>query len=185
MAIRRPSYKTLEALLAAELVLDEDEETASLIRSLRHVKRVKVLTKQELLSICRWKSPRALRLVESNHPMTIRSLTRKALLTPSEQLRVAYLTELRGVSFPMASAILTLIDPNRYGVIDIRVWQLLFALGSVTKNAKGVGFNFKHWYQYLCKLRHHAKQCGVSVRAVERSLFLFHQRYQEGRLYEG
>lgn len=70
MAIRRPSYKSLEALLAAELVIDEDEETASLIRSLRHVKRVKVLTKQELLSICRWKSPRALRLVESNHPMT-------------------------------------------------------------------------------------------------------------------
>ena len=39
------------------------------------------------------------------------------------------LTSLAGVSVPVASAILTLIDPRRYGVLDIRVWQLLVALG--------------------------------------------------------
>ncbi len=83
----------------------------------------------------------------------------------------------------MASAILSLIDPKRYGVIDIRVWQILFELGSVTRNADGVGFNFKNWFQYLCKLRYHAKRLGVSVRCVERTLFLFHKRHQEGHLY--
>jgi hypothetical protein len=30
----------------------------------------------------------------------------------------------------MASALLTLLDPKRYGVIDIRVWQLLHRMGT-------------------------------------------------------
>jgi len=84
----------------------------------------------------------------------------------------------------MASAILMLIDPKRYGVIDIRVWQVLFAINSVSKNPNGVGFNFKNWYQYLCKLRFHAKELGVSVRVVERTLFSYHQEAQTGLLYD-
>ena len=44
------------------------------------------------------------------------------------------LTGLRGVGVPMASAILTLLDPRRYGVLDIRAWQLLFAIRSVSAN---------------------------------------------------
>lgn len=184
MSIHKPKYKTLRDLLANKLVTEEDSATAELIKSLRHVKRVKVLTKPELVSICRWKSPRAIRHIEANHPATIRSLTRKALSTRSEQKRIEYLTQLRGVSLPMASAILSLIDPKRYGVIDIRVWQLLFAINSVRKNPKGIGFTFKNWYHYFCKLRYHAKELGVSVRAVERTLFYYHREIQQGVLYD-
>jgi len=36
----------------------------------------------------------------------------------------------KGVSVPMASALLTLLDPKRYGVIDIRIWQLLHRMGT-------------------------------------------------------
>lgn len=46
----------------------------------------------------------------------------------------------------MASSILMLTNPNRYGVIDIRVWQLLFKMGSVTRNPEGIGFDFKQKY---------------------------------------
>jgi hypothetical protein len=83
----------------------------------------------------------------------------------------------------MASAILMLLDPRRYGVIDIRVWQLLYALGEVTKKSSGVGFDFKNWYQFLVKLRYFAKKLGVSARVIERSLFLAHQASQTGTLY--
>ena len=113
----------------------------------------------------------------------MKALTGKALSTRSEQKRIEHLTELRGVSLPMASAILTLVDPKRYGVIDIRVWQLLFAIKSVTKKPKGVGFNFKNWYHYLCKLRFYAKELGVPVRTIERTLFLYHKDLQTGTLY--
>ena len=84
----------------------------------------------------------------------------------------------------MASAILMLLDPKRYGVIDIRVWQLLHQVGTVTRNPRGVGFNFKNWYQFLVILRHLAKKLGVSARDVERTLFIVHKEYQAGRLYK-
>ncbi len=94
------------------------------------------------------------------------------------------LTALDGVNVPMASAILTLIEPTRYGVIDIRVWQLLFAIDSVRKNSQGRGLNFDHWHHYLRKLRSYAKELRVPARAVERTLFEYHKKIQKGRLYD-
>ncbi len=94
------------------------------------------------------------------------------------------LTILDGVNVPMASAILTLIDPTRYGVIDIRVWQLLFAIDSVRKNPQGRRFNFDHWHHYLRELRSYAKELRVPARAVERTLFEYHKKVQRGRLYD-
>ena len=94
------------------------------------------------------------------------------------------LTSLHGVSVPVASAILTLVDPKRYGVLDIRVWQLLCAIDSVRTNPRGVGFNFKNWYDYLRQLRYHAREIGVSARTVERTLFEYHRKVQQGKLYE-
>ena len=184
MSTRKPKYRTLKELLAHELVPQEYAKTSDLMGRLCHVKREKILTKAELAAICKWKSPRAIRQIEANSPATIRAITRQALSTRSERKRIEYLTKLQGVSLPMASAILTLVDPKRYGVIDIRVWQLLFAISAVTKNPRGVGFTFKNWYQYLCKLRYHAKEMGVSVRTVERTLFHYHKEMQDGVLYD-
>lgn len=94
------------------------------------------------------------------------------------------LTSLKGVSVPTASAILTLIDPERYGVLDIRVWQLLFAIDSVSRNPRGRGFTFTQWHQYLGELRHYAREFAVSARAVELTLFKYHRKIQRGRLYD-
>ena len=84
----------------------------------------------------------------------------------------------------MASAILMLLNPRRYGVIDIRVWQLLHELGAVTKKPKGIGFNLNNWYQFLMIIRHFSRKLRVTARDIERALFVAHQRYQKGRLYE-
>jgi hypothetical protein len=93
------------------------------------------------------------------------------------------LTSLYGVSIPMASSILMLTKPQRYGVIDIRVWQLLYEMGSVRTNANGVGFNFKNWRQYLTILRYYANKYKVGARDIERTLFRVHVLYQKGILY--
>jgi hypothetical protein len=103
--------------------------------------------------------------------------------TRSERRRFQALTTLNGVSVPMASAILMLLQPRRYGVIDIRVWQVLYAMRAVTKKSSGVGFNFNNWYQFLMITRYFAKELRVGARDVERSLFLAHQAYQRGTLY--
>jgi hypothetical protein len=93
MTIRRPKCKTLRDLLAHELVSEEDPGTADLIKSLRHVKRQKVLTKPELVAICMWKSPRAIHHIKANHGATVRKLTRKALSTRSEEKRLEQMTD--------------------------------------------------------------------------------------------
>ena len=103
--------------------------------------------------MCRWKSPRARHLWEANSSARIRAISRQVLATRSERRRMELLTGLRGVGVPMASAILTLLDPRRYGVLDIRAWQLLFAIRSVGANRRGQGFTIAQWEQYLDALR--------------------------------
>jgi hypothetical protein len=83
----------------------------------------------------------------------------------------------------MASSILMLTNPQRYGVIDIRAWQLLFEMGSVKTNANGIGFDSKQWRQYLRILRYFADKYKVGARDIERTLFRVHVLYQKGKLY--
>ena len=184
MPVKRIKYVSLRQLLRHELIADEDPGTENLIRRLGHIKRARGFSRDEFLAMCRWKSPRAMGKCRRNSAATIRRISRAALATRSEQKRMNLLTSLRGVSVPTASAILTLVDPKRYGVLDIRVWQLLCAMDSVRTNPRGVGFNFKNWYHYLRKLRDHAREIGVSARTVERTLFEYHRTVQQGKLYE-
>jgi hypothetical protein len=175
---------TLAQLLRRELVADEDGATAALVRELRHVKRARQFSRAEFVKMCRWKSPRALHHYESNSAAAVRARSRAALRSRDERERLDRLTSLKGVSVPTASAILTLIDPGRYGVLDIRVWRLLFRMGAVASKPRGVGFRYADWERYLAILRRHAQALGVSARRVELTLFEYHRRTQAGRLYQ-
>jgi hypothetical protein len=177
------SDRSLRTLLARELAQTDTEDTRRLVAELRAVRRRGYMTKRELLEVCAWKSPRARRFCQKNSPEEVRRLSRRAFGSVDERERFHALTSLHGVGAPMASAILTLTDPWRYGVIDIRVWRALYKLGSVRTKPSGVGFTFEDWHRYLLKLREHAKELRVSVRRVEYSLFLYHKRTETGRLY--
>jgi len=178
----RVPYRSVDALLRRELVA-EDPATAALLTRLGRVKRRGWFTRGEFLRMCRWKSPRALRHYASNPAARVRRVSRAVLAARSERRRLELLTRLRGVSVPTASAILTLIDPRRYGVLDIRAWQLLFGLGAVDRKPAGRGFAPRDWLDYLAELRLHARRLGVTARAVEYTLFQCHRRFQKGRLY--
>lgn len=176
-------YRSLRHLLRHLPILGEDPGTKALIHRLRHVKGAGGFTRAEFLAMCSWKSPRALPQCRRNPAPRIRAVSRAVLTTRSERRRMEQLIALRGVSVPTASAILTLLDPTRYGVLDIRVWQLLFALRSVGVNARGRGFTVGQWLGYLRELRRHARACGVTPRALEWTLFCHHRAAQTGRLY--
>lgn len=183
MALKKLPYYKASVFIKACLSTEEDAETVDLIRRLRPARARGYLTRGELEAVCFWKSARAIQHIRSNSSSQIRTATRRALATISERRRLEELTVLRGVSIPMASSILMLVDPRRYGVIDIRVWQLLHAIGAVTKKPTGVGFGFNDWYQFLMILRYFAKKFHVRARDIERTLFCAHQKYQKGRLY--
>jgi len=183
VALGRVPYAGLETLLRHELASEEDRGTARLMTRLRHARRRGWFSRAEFLTMCRWKSPRAIGRCRRNSAAAVRRASRAVLATRSERARVTLLTELHGVSVPTASAILTLLDPRRYGVLDIRAWQLLFELASVGRNPTGRGFTVGDWLDYLDELRRHARRLRTSARAVEYTLFLCHRKFQRGRLY--
>jgi hypothetical protein len=183
MALARLPYKRLQHLVGVHLSTTEDPQTALLIKELSVARKRGCLTKPELIKVCKWKSARAIRHIQRNRADSIRKATKAAFSTRSEQRKLSLLRNLYGVSTPTASAILMLTNPSRYGVIDIRVWQLLFKMGTVTRNADGIGFGFKEWYRFLMIIRYFARKYDVKARDIERTLFHVHSRYQTGLLY--
>ncbi len=183
MALRPLPHRRLGTLIRSHLRTDEDPATIELIRRLRPARSRGYLTAAELEAICRWKSARAIRFIRANSRRAIRIATADALAARDERRRLEALTRLKGVSVPMASALMTLLDPRRYGVIDIRVWQLLFALRAVTSHPDGAGFSLNDWLQFLTIIRRLAGELKVKARDIERTLFAVHKEYQAGRLY--
>ena len=184
MGLKKLPYKDLNSLIKNHITNEESIETIQLVKELSSAKKRGYLTRQELKNICKWKSPRTIRLIEKNSYGIVKSKTQKAFKTKSERTKIEYLTSLQGVSIPMASAILMLVNPQRYGVIDIRVWQVLYQMKSVTHTASGIGFRFNNWYQYLMIIRYYAKKYNVKARDIERTLFNVHKIYQLDKLYK-
>ena len=184
MPLNKLPYKNLGLLIKKHYSKNEHLQTAELIKKLLPVKKRGWLNKDELIEICRWKSPRAIWHIKSNNQTLIKKQTHLAFSTRSEELKIFELTKLKGVSIPMASAILMLTNPKRYGVIDIRVWEVLFAMGSVKTNPNGINFKFNEWYKYLMIIRYQATKIKVSARNIERTLFIVHQENQAGNLYQ-
>lgn len=183
MTLERLPYRGIDDVLGTYLGDEEDPATVALVEGLAPAQARGYLRRSELEEICRWKSPRAIHRIRSNSHGAVRARTRAALASRSERVRIEQLTRLAGVSVPMASAVLTLLDPRRYGVIDIRVWQLLHALGAVTTNGSGRGLRAGNWHEFLGILRHFARRHRVTARDVERALFAAHRDHQRGTLY--
>lgn len=176
-------YGSISELLEAELSVEEDVDTQALIDKLKPVEKRGYLTKEDFLEIGMWKSARPKNWYLKNSDKEIHDTTKQVFDTQFEKRRIDLLTGLAGVSIPTASAILTLTNPERYGVIDIRVWEVLYEYRSVTVNPTGTNFSFKNWYNYLAKLRYFAEKYQVKARDIERTLFDYHRRRQTGPLY--
>src|SRR5665213_2752581 len=74
--------------------------------------------------------------------------------------RAAILTSLSGVGIAVASAILALVEPDRYGIIDFRNWRQLFPSARRT-------FSIDNYCEYMAKLRDLSDQLQWPVQRVE------------------
>jgi len=180
----KKEYKDIKGLIKARLKNDENKETRDLIEELKDVIRRGYFTREEFLKMGRWKSPRPKKWYESNSEKDINKISEKVFSTNYERRRIELLSKLKGVSIPAASAILMLTNPQRYGVIDIRVWQVLYLYGSVNVKPTGVNFSFQNWYNYLKQIRYFAESFNVMARDIERTIFYYHREKHEGKLYK-
>lgn len=128
------------------------------------------LTKTELLRIAEWKLyrlwfPKHKREIETNSNTLIEETTKRAIEKTEDKAKVEILAALNGVGIPMASAILTVLNPQYYGIIDINVW---YALHSKKKNL----FTSEDFRQYMEKVREIAKKQNITTRDVDIGLFI-------------
>jgi thermostable 8-oxoguanine DNA glycosylase len=177
-------YDGLYELIKGNLNTPETQEAKELIKKLGDFRSKGFLSKDQFYAVAMWKTPRPKNHYLSNSEGKIIGVSKSLLNSKNDDEKINLLMSLKGVSVPVASALLTIINPKNYGIIDIRVWQLLYLYREVKTKPEGQGFSLKNYKEYLSILRKYARQFNVGVRDIERVLFFYHKKIQEGRLYK-
>ena len=152
-------------------------------------------TAAEFFEVAYWKTWRPVWCYVRNSPGQIEALTRIALLTandlepPGRATNQGYVAVCRalgepdglhGVGVPVASALLTLFDPNKFTVIDVRVIRTLWNAGelaSYTEAKRPQRWWEQHYGLYVeaChSVRDRCRALGaveIDLRTVDRALW--------------
>lgn len=165
---------------------EEDASTYELIAriaTLRRRRRRFHLTLPELLEVARWKLEsqygRAERHFARLTPGVVKTVTSAAFAIDcadvdfETELRASLLTTLPGIGMPIASAVLTLAEPERYAVIDFRAWRALFG-------SDRTSFGVADYRAFMAALRIRAAAEKTTPRAVELRLW-YEDRAAKGR----
>lgn len=130
------------------------------------------LSKSEFTTICLWKSRRPKKYYNENLESEIKNQTKLAFLEDNDdKAKIELLTQLRGVSIPTASAILSVTDPKNYPIIDIRCIESLKDLGLISWD----NININNWMEYLTIVRNIADQHKKTAREIEKGLFTYNR----------
>jgi hypothetical protein len=131
------------------------------------------LTRSEFLEICKWKSPRSQPRCARNDEFTVLTVTRAALGTGDESLKIDLLRTLHGVEWPTASTLLHFCDRRPYPILDYRaLWSLGYA--------KPPRYTMEFWLAYLQFTRDLARRLGIDIGALDRALWQYSKERQPG-----
>lgn len=136
------------------------------------------LAVDELQLIMDWKYPRGKSrgYARQSGPERVKAITSQAFSEADPADAVNRLWQLRGVEVGMASAVLTVFDPLRFTVLDVRAWNALKTLGLL--DALGLS-EFDHrtdspaaYRAYLEACNRLADRTNVSLRMLDRCLWV-------------
>jgi hypothetical protein len=119
---------------------------------------------ENLLVIVDWKSKRRAKLLADNSHSEREEALRIAVSAFEPRTAFGVLMGLAGIDTPMASAILTTIDPSRYTIID---WRALDALGRPDWSAS-LKLYLRYYFPECARI---AAAAGVSLRTVDKALW--------------
>ena len=140
----------------------------------KQVRKRGYLTKSELKTIGKWKSPRSAGSIVDNERLFVKEVTRFALSTRCDRAAIESLTILDGVGAPTASVILHFFHKRDYPILDFR------ALWSVSL-IDGDKYNYSYalWSEYVEFCREQAVDAGVSMRILDRALWQYSKCNQQ------
>jgi hypothetical protein len=143
---------------------DGDDRLLLEVRPL--VRRRGWLTTAEFRELCYWKTPRSQSRVRRNTGDEIRTLTRAALATADDRLKMELLRLLHGVDWPTASTILHFCDRRPYPILDYRaLWSLGYA--------RPPHYTMPFWLGYVDYVRDLVRRSGQPMRTVDRALWQY------------
>lgn len=121
-------------------------------------------SRSNLQTIFNWKTKgRGKSRLVKNSDNEIADALRLALEAKTPRAAIAVLTGLSGVDVPVASAVLAMIRPDSYTIID---WRALHALGIYASSV-----TIKLYLSYLAACRSIAAENGVSLRVLDRAMW--------------
>lgn len=157
----------------------ETEILKANLAKLRGERSPMYLTLAELDPILQWKlgsqRGRTKKWWSLNTDQLVREITSLALNLHHDdsdyklELRIGILTSMRGIGVPVASAILALIYPDEYAVIDFRVWRQLF-------DEEKTVFYIPDYRRYMRVLLPLAEALGWPVQEVDHAIWEYDRR---------
>lgn len=144
------------------------------------VKKNGYLSFNDFYQICMWKSARPKKRYLNNKE-SVEGITKRALLETDEGRKIKILCELDGVGIATASAILTIIYPEKYAVIDVRDLE---ELNKIIKNKIGKTISINTWINYLAEMRKLAKENNATPREIDKALFAMNRESLEKQNYK-
>jgi hypothetical protein len=129
-------------------------------------------TKPDFLELCLWKTPRTQSRCQRNDDAFIGEVTRIALGTQNERLRIEGLTLLSGVGWPTASVLLHFGHRDPYPILDFRaLWSL--------EIPEPPEYTFEFWWKYVLVCRELSSKHNADIRTIDRALWQFSKENQK------
>ena len=128
-----------------------------------HVRQQGHYTREDLAAVGDWKSVRIRSRLASNSDEDIRDISSMAFAAP-ERFQHSVLTLLRGVQVRAASALLTVWDPTRHTVMDVRSLNALYDWGEIESTSMP-------YPEYLAVCRSIVDRLATDLRSLDRALW--------------
>jgi len=161
--------------LAARYVVDDQGADDEALRAGREISSGSY-SRDSLQVIFRWKTRgRGISRLHRNTHEEIADALQLAVRAAADRSAVAVLCGLNGVEVPVASAILTAINPERFTIIDFRALE---SLGITDRQAY---YTIDFFIDYLQFCRGLASQCRVGLRTLDRALWQWSKEKTKGK----
>lgn len=165
MAIKKVSKKQIQEYINLYSIETYLYETVGV-----KAKKRGFLRFSEFFDICMWKSSRPKKRYLKNKKI-VEKITKKAFAETDEIKKIKLLCTLDGIAIPTASALLSVVYPEKYPIIDIRCLEQLNFLGhNISKYVSE-----KIWIRYLEIMRTFASQSSKTPREIDMALFAMHR----------
>lgn len=147
------------------------------------------LTKKDFVNICMWKTQRQRTRYESNPENEVQKATKNVIcLKQSVEDKVRELTQLSGVGVPVATAIMSVLFPNKYCIVDYRSCRAFLWATSETLNLEEYSelanlldkfrnySSLRFYGPYLDEIRKLSVQWNMTPREIEMALWKYDEQ---------